>query len=73
MQYEVDFIEVGRDKRSWCSTFSQEPTSPMLERVIRKNVRIASSELEAVYLTDVSGSILVGGFRQIGTFLVRSA
>lgn len=66
----VHFKEIGRDKKSWSKIF---PT--ISERGIAKEAKLGaglmSSNVEAP-LDDggMSGTILVGGWREVGTFTI---
>lgn len=72
--WHVDFIEVGRSKKSWTADVSQYPTEPLIERLVKKQPgAVMSREVECCMDGSSKGSIYVGGFRKVGEFLVRPA
>ena len=76
MNATIEFERVGRDKRSWsvpcpCAADNQE----MVEFVALKSVKAArallSREIDTYYNAETrTGSVVVGGFRTVGTFKV---
>jgi hypothetical protein len=59
-------MNVGRSKRTWRERLDQRPTESMISLLAKK--ALMSSEVEAVFTEDLRGSIMVGGFRLVGTF-----
>lgn len=72
MNYEVQFIDVGRGKKCWNQTFQQEPTEPIIERAVKKSGALMSRDIEAVFDCADAGFI-AAGFRPVGRFRVISA
>ena len=70
---KIHFKEVGRDKRSWTAE-SKSPSESWLAKEAKRGAALMSSDVDAT-LSDsgASGIILVGGWRQVGTFTIESA
>jgi hypothetical protein len=69
--YTVTFREVGRDKRTWTNRLRQLPTEAVLEKLVRQNSSLMSSTIECVFDEDLEhGVVIVGGFREVGSFRV---
>lgn len=67
----VNFLEVGRDKRSWSKSFKGPLKMNSLAREAKSGAGLMSSGVDAE-LDDsgLSGVILVGGFREVGKFTI---
>lgn len=70
--YQVNFIDVGRDKRSWSMNFSTMPHEADIELAVRGSRALASREFEAVFDCAAAG-FLVAGFRPVGRFRITEA
>jgi hypothetical protein len=67
----IDFVEVGRSIRSWTSQ-AMAPSDEAILAEIRRRGGLASRDVDIEWNDDGAGGvILVGGFRQVGTFRVR--
>lgn len=67
----VEFSDVGRGKTTWRSTVKRDEDE--LIRAIRKSGALMSRTIEVTYETEDNGSILVGGFRVVGSWRVLKA
>lgn len=67
----VEFIDVGRDKRSWTETIEGKDLYFEIERVVRRSGAIMSRGIDVEIEEDGTGKIIVGGFRTVGTFKIR--
>lgn len=70
-RWEIEFIEVGRGKQCWKAIVHQYPTEAVVARLAEP--KLASRGVDAVYSEKFSqgGAIIVGGWRQVGSFQVR--
>lgn len=70
---KIHFKEVGRDKRSWTAE-SKSPSESWLAKEAKRGAALMSSGVDVI-LNDLgtSGVILVGGWRQVGTFTIEAA
>jgi hypothetical protein len=68
----IKFQEVGRDKKSWDKQFKQVDEE-QISREAKRGAGLMSSGVDAE-INDMgsAGIILVGGWRQVGTFLIIS-
>jgi hypothetical protein len=66
----VNFIEVGRDKKSWSRQFGIL-SELAIAKEAKRNGGIMSSQVDAELSDNGStGTILVGGWRPVGTFTI---
>lgn len=70
--YRVKFEDVGRDKQSWEATVAKIDY-PSLMKSIRAHGALGSRDVDLEMTGDASGVILVGGFREVGTFSFTEA
>lgn len=68
--YRVEFIKVGREKRSWEKEFAGDLDADMIRRVEReakRGGRLMSRCVEVLIDPDeLDGVVTVGGFRPVG-------
>ena len=67
----VDFIEVGRDKKSWQATLKSLDYDS-LYREVRRNGGLGSRDLEFGQEPDSNKGVILAGFRNVGQFIVRN-
>lgn len=66
----VQFENVGRNKKSWTADI-EEINGDLLMRQIRKHGALGSRDVSFLWDDDTNeGVVVVGGFRQVGTFRV---
>lgn len=68
----VTFTRVGRGKLSWSEELdynlaAAQPDVEALERSVRKHRAIVSADLDFDF-EELSGTVIVGGFRVVGSF-----
>jgi len=67
---QVEFLEVGRDKRTWAEEMVIV-TPEAMERSVRNNAALLSRSIDFAFAPDDSGGdIFVGGFRKVGSFRI---
>jgi hypothetical protein len=64
----VEFIEVGRNKRSWTAPM-KELDEDALYRSVRKHGAVMSRDLSFLLEDETNGAVLAG-FHKIGTFRI---
>ena len=70
MKYQVKFLEVGRNKKTWTKDYADFPSEAQLLREVRKSNALTSSGID-VELIGNAGSIWVGGFRKVGSVEIQ--
>lgn len=60
----IEFKNVGRDKRSWTETIEQQPTGPIIEKLVRKSGSLMSRNI----FIDIDEGKIYAGFRTVGHF-----
>lgn len=73
MNYTVEFVGVGRNKKSWSVTMDQFPTERILDRHVRKSGALMSSDIECLFDDDLEHGYILAGMREVGAFRVRQA
>lgn len=68
--YRVEFIDVGRFKRSWSTTLHGEISEAILERHVRKSRALMSNDAECVFDPDRNGGMVCAGYGPVGLFKV---
>jgi hypothetical protein len=69
----INYIEVGRDKRSWSKTFASEVSEDEIAIEAKRGGRLMSSCVHAEFNDSANGGlIVVGGFRTVGTFTISN-
>lgn len=69
----VEFNEVGRDKKSWTDTLPHLSAST-LSKSVKRNRALMSRDIEFEFdQGEMSGSIIVGGMRPVGSWRVVKA
>lgn len=66
----VNFIDVGRDKRSWSATIKGNDILGEIASAVRKSGAIMSRSLDIELDEDGVGEIIIGGFRTVGMFKI---
>lgn len=74
MNLTVEFIEVGRDKRTWTEVLRANPLDcddieAAVERAVSKSRALMSRDITAV-MTDVDRGDICAGMRTVGTFRI---
>lgn len=64
--YDVEFIDVGRNKHRWTERLTQQPTEPILANLVRKRGALMSQDIECD-----AGLVIVGGMREVGRYEIR--
>jgi len=74
--YTLDFRGVGRGKENFTLHFEGESMHDLPARVIRDvraKGRLASTDVEVAWDEGAgTGEVIVGGFRTVGTFSIKS-
>ena len=68
--YRIEFLEVGRHKRSWNVTTHSEPSEAQLEKLVRKSRALLSTDVECVFNDDRTAGMVCAGHGPVGTFKV---
>jgi hypothetical protein len=68
--YHIEFLEVGRYKRSWNLTTHSEPSEAQLEKFVRKSRALLSTDVECVFNDDRTAGMVCAGHGPVGTFKV---
>jgi len=70
----IHFKEVGREKKTWSKQFKKSITEDDIVREVRKSRVLRSSDIDAEFSDNATtGTIIVGGWRAVGTFTIQSA
>lgn len=71
--YRVHFSAVGRGKKSWTASLKEMPSESTLENLVRKSGALGSNDIECVFDDETLeyGTVIVGGFRPVGSFKVE--
>lgn len=71
MSYEVTFSSVGRGKVSWKQTF-EEIDADVMCRAVKGKAHLMSNDIDLAWDNEErhKGTVIVGGFRVVGTFEV---
>ena len=75
----IQFTDVGAQKKAWSATCPYSPADVhdvelTVLREVRRVSALMSREVDVWYNPDTgSGSIIVGGFRRVGSFVVTEA
>lgn len=64
----VQFIDVGREKKSWVKTFHKPIDEDDIAREAKAHGNLLSREVDAELTSETKGLILVGGWRPVGGF-----
>jgi len=69
----IHYKEVGRDKKSWSKQFTRVSELAIATEA-KSTARLMSSQVDAE-LDDggLTGAIIVGGWRQVGTFTIEQS
>ena len=69
--YTVEFVGVGRNKKTWSVSLDQFPTESILERHVRKSGALMSSGIECLFDDDLEHGYIFAGMREVGAFRVK--
>ena len=70
---KVHFKEVGRDNVSWTKEFKNAATEDDIAMEAKRGGRLMSSCVDAeIDDSATAGVIIVGGFREVGTFTISN-
>ena len=70
---KVSFKQVGRDKRSWEKDFGNQVTESQIAKEAKRGASLMSSEVDAeIDESGHAGAIFVGGWREVGTFVISA-
>jgi len=68
---KVSFKEIGRDKKSWEKEFGSTVTESAIAKEAKRGGSLMSSGVDAeIDDSGHTGTILVGGWRPVGTFTI---
>jgi len=69
----INFIEVGRDKKSWSKSFPKGATEDQIATEAKRGGSLMSSCVDAI-IDDSGhgGEIIVGMMRTVGTFTISN-
>jgi len=68
---QVNFHEVGRDKRSWSANLAAPLSTRAIAKEAKRGASLMSSCVGAEFTeATTAGEIIVGGFRTVGAFTV---
>ena len=74
MKYQVEFIDLGKNKSNFSVESENEPDYDFLYKHARKH--LMSSEIDFAIKTEteavIEGAVIVGGFRNVGQFAIRN-
>jgi hypothetical protein len=70
-RFRVTFTRVGRSKMDWVSVLRQQPTLPILERLVRKSGALASRDIQCLFADDHKSGTVYAGMRAVGAFRVE--
>jgi hypothetical protein len=74
--YEIEFENVGRNKRSWsvpcpCSPDNEDMVEFVATKSVKSKGALMSRDIETLYIAEErAGRVIVGGFRVVGAFKV---
>ena len=73
-EWRINFVGVGRGKKSWAVFVKQRPTERIIERFAKAEGALMSNNVAAIFDDDDEeyGTIYVGGFRPVGAFRISA-
>lgn len=72
MDIIVDFVNVGRDKKSWRATLASLSDRAMFNEVCKRKKALGSPALDFVWHESGEQGVILAGMRPVGEFRVEN-